>query len=250
MKKTKYSNIAPKYDKNPVRHNQPRESLIEQILGSTQTKVNILDLACGTGNYLLAQGEYYRQKSINWFGCDLSKQMLEIASKKLMNVDLCVANAESLPYKNEMFNLIACNFAFHHFQNKQKAISEMYRTLKNDGIFILKNISPEQMPLFWMYHFFPETKSIDKERFWTNLKLFDQFKKAGFNVELYTETIIKEFDIQNILKEAVNRDSSQLTLISSTEYKNGLSRVRKEMKKTYRGEFSILNLVGWKKDRV
>ena len=79
MRIAKYSQIAKHYDKNPVRHNQPKEKQIDEFLHRQKGRIYILDLACGTGNFLKAQQQYFKSPKINWFGCDLSKEMLKIA---------------------------------------------------------------------------------------------------------------------------------------------------------------------------
>lgn len=48
-----------------------------------------------------------------------------------------VADAHLLPFKDEEFEYIICTEVLEHLQNPAKAISEMKRVLKNDGILIL-----------------------------------------------------------------------------------------------------------------
>lgn len=55
---TNYTKIAPNYDKNPIRAKGVDEE-IKKILQKQKNKIRVLDLACGTGNYLKTQSEYY-----------------------------------------------------------------------------------------------------------------------------------------------------------------------------------------------
>lgn len=48
-----------------------------------------------------------------------------------------VADAHSLPFKDEEFEYIICTEVLEHLKNPAKAISEMKRVLKNDGTLIL-----------------------------------------------------------------------------------------------------------------
>jgi ubiquinone/menaquinone biosynthesis C-methylase UbiE len=247
MKLTDYSKIAPRYDKNPIRHSQPREKFIDNILKSSTSAIYVLDLACGTGNYILAQQNYYKQKRIHWYGCDLSEDMLNIAKDKVKNTRFQNANAEMLPYQSNQFDLITCNWAFHHFVYKNKAVREIYRVLKRNGAVILKNISPELMPLWWIYGLFPSTKQNDKNRYWSNKKLFSKFEENGFEVEEKITVTMKRQSFDEMFKEAKNRDSSQLTLIGEDEYKRGLKRITEMKNQECMTQFAFLELIGTKK---
>lgn len=48
-----------------------------------------------------------------------------------------VADAHSLPFKDEEFEYILCTEVLEHLKNPSKAVSEMKRVLKNDGVLIL-----------------------------------------------------------------------------------------------------------------
>ncbi len=246
MKYTEYSKIAKRYDKNPIRHNQPKEKRIGEILQTRKGIINILDLACGTGNFLKAQQEYFRSRRLHWHGCDLSEEMLKIAKRKVKNVDLKKADAAKLLYPANNFDMISCNWAFQHFANKTKAVKEIYRILKPTGILIFKNISPEMMPLWWVYTLFPSTMQIDKERFWSNKKLYSQFEKGGFHVEIKVEFSMKKKSYEEIYFDAKNRDTSHLTMISETEYQTGLKKIKEMRKNKFVDQFAIIELIGRK----
>ena len=44
-----------------------------------------------------------------------------------------VGDVEDLPYEDNSFDIITCSHSFHHYPNKEKAVSEMYRFLKPEG---------------------------------------------------------------------------------------------------------------------
>ena len=92
--------------------------------------ITVLDLACGTGNYLLIQQKYYEGKNIRWIGIDLSLDMLNIAKGKNLTAEFINSNAESFSLEDETADLVVCNFAFHHFENKQKCLERIYAALK------------------------------------------------------------------------------------------------------------------------
>ena len=248
MKNTNYSKIAGYYDKNPIRHHQPKELLIEEILQSTTDSISILDLACGAGNFLKAQQKAYPEQRIKWFGCDLSQEMLAVARKKLPYIEFIRANASKLPYENNSFNIITCNYAFHHFSDKYKSLQEICRILRPKGVLLIKNMCLEHMPLSWVYYYFPETKRIDRKRFWSNQKLFSSLEEIGFEVDIKVDIFYKRYNFNEIVNEAENRDMSQLNLISNKKYSKGIKKIHKDMKSinTFKSEFANLRCVAFK----
>ncbi|MDD5596183.1 MAG: class I SAM-dependent methyltransferase [Candidatus Omnitrophica bacterium] len=69
-------------------------------------------------------------------GIDLSGKSLELTQKrlKLFNLkgNLCVADAEELPFKDNVFDLVFSWGVLHHTPATGKAIREIYRCLKPD----------------------------------------------------------------------------------------------------------------------
>jgi ubiquinone/menaquinone biosynthesis C-methylase UbiE len=241
-----YSKIAKCYDKNPVRLNQPKEKYIEELLKTQTGRINILDMACGTGNFIKAQQQYFKSSRLHWYGCDLSEEMLSIAKKKLKNVDLMIADAAKLPYSSNHFDYVSCNWAFQHFADKLSAIREIYRVLKPNGIFVMKNISPELMPLWWVFTLFPSSKKIDRRRFWSNKKLFTQFEKGGFKIEVKVEFSMNRRSFKEIYFDVKNRDISHLTMISESEYKSGLQKIKEKRNETFIDQFTKFEMIGRK----
>ncbi len=248
MKITDYSKIADHYDANPIRHYYVKEPLIEEMF-NLKGNLRVLDLACGTGNFLKAQYEAFNTDKIKWSGLDKSTEMLNFAREKLAGIELTEADAENMPYENASFDIITNNFAFHHFYDKSKAVSEISRILKPGGLFFMRNICIEYMTMSWVYHYFPSTFKIDKKRFWNNKRIFLEFEKAGFSVEIITEISLKRNDFNDLIKETENRDMSQLNLISDEKYKKGLDRIKKDQKKDgfFMGDFAMMRCIARKK---
>lgn len=136
MKKTDYSNIAARYDKNKFRHNIKLDYDLEEYINRCErSKYVVLDLACGTGIHLYNQIKHFENINIEWYGLDLSKEMLDKAKAKVDNVLFTSGTAEELPYDCSYFDFISNNYAFHHFEKKSHALDEVARVIKKDGIF-------------------------------------------------------------------------------------------------------------------
>lgn len=104
------------------------QPLIDEIKKKDEGK--ILDVGCGTGNILCKIINGRREL----YGIDLSKNMIEESRKKLgKNADIKLADAEHIPYSDNMFDILICNASFHHYIHPEKVLKEMKRVLKNGG---------------------------------------------------------------------------------------------------------------------
>lgn len=95
----------------------------------------ILDVACGTGIFIETLKEKY--KNIKITGIDFAQNMIDKAMKKFPDTDFIVTDVVSLPFENNTFNKVMCLNAFPHFEDKNKAVKEINRVLKKNGLFIL-----------------------------------------------------------------------------------------------------------------
>lgn len=69
---------------------------------------------------------------------DINPEMLEIAKVKVKepNVEFQVADAQSLPFADNSFDFVVCQFGFMFLPDKQKGFNEAWRVLKSGGQFI------------------------------------------------------------------------------------------------------------------
>ena len=117
--------------------------------------VTILDIATGTGDFAISASKYTNAIIT---GIDISQGMLDvgvekIAKKGLTNrIKLQLADSENLPFKNNSYDAITAGFGVRNFENLNKGLSEMYRTLKSEGIVaILEPSEPAYFPLKQFY---------------------------------------------------------------------------------------------------
>ena len=233
MKTTDYSKIASKYDDNKIRHYIEKDINIERILKKNNNKqICVLDLACGTGNYLVKQITEYKDQQIKWFGIDKSTDMLNVAKQKRLPAELVLGDACQIPLNDNSIDYIKIRFAFHHFSDKKKALQEVYRILKVDGEVSIYNINHDYMQYSWVYKYYPQVEQIDKDRFPNTIDLYKWLIESGFETQASINTIIKKFYYKDILEDAQNRDMSQLNLISDQEYQIGLNKIIADSKTT------------------
>jgi ubiquinone/menaquinone biosynthesis C-methylase UbiE len=232
MKITDYSKIAENYDKNSIRHDIPKDETIERLFQRNNKNFTVLDLSCGTGNYLMKQiVEYPLSKyNITWIGIDLSEHMIKKAMEKNINADIIIGDVLNMPLENDSVNYIQNRFAFHHYTDKEKAVKEMYRVLKNGGVLNLVNLNHEYMKYSWVYKYFPASRELDTERFLKTIDLYKIFEKNGFRIKLEIKTEIKKFGYKGIIEETRNKDMSQLQIITDEEYNKGLNKMEEDSK--------------------
>lgn len=232
MKVTDYSKIANKYEKNQYRLDEVQfdKDLKEYINNNPKSMYKVLDLGCGTGIYLNNQIKYFGNVNIDWHGLDASEDMVKKAKEKLENISLTHELAEDMLYEDEKFDYISNNYAFHHFTNKGLALDEVYRVLKENGVYKMHNIAIHDMKKWWVYHYFPTAYYEDLKRFWEKEVIFNELSIRGFKVKMQIEYRLEKVRVSDYLGYAENRDISTLTLIDDQEYQDGLEKMRYDVK--------------------
>ena len=91
--------------------------------------IDILDIATGPGS-LAAEAKRADARPV---GIDLSSGMIELAKKSYPGIDFRVADVEHLPFKDQSFDAVICNFALGHFPYPEAAAAECVRVLKTGG---------------------------------------------------------------------------------------------------------------------
>lgn len=95
---------------------------------------NVADLCCGTGDIASMIKDIEPDSCVT--GIDFSCEMLNIAKAKNSKVKYLQADVTNLPYKDNTFDIITMGFGLRNIQNAEKAVEEVYRTLKPGGKFL------------------------------------------------------------------------------------------------------------------
>ncbi|KPK24186.1 MAG: hypothetical protein AMJ70_02585 [Dehalococcoidia bacterium SG8_51_3] len=116
----------------------------------------VLDIGTGTGVFIP-----YILHSIGCEGkilaLDIAEEMLRRARAKSFNgaVDFLNADVSCIPLLEASVDSVVCYSSFPHFQNKEKALAEMYRVVKRGGrLFICHSSSREAIN--WLHNGIPE----------------------------------------------------------------------------------------------
>ena len=111
---------------------------------------NILDIATGTGDMAIL---FSKTNAKNITGIDISEGMLNIANEKIRKLNLqeriktTVQNSEDLQFCDDMFDAVSVTYGIRNFENLQKGLSEIYRVLNRNGVFVVLETSQPQNKL-------------------------------------------------------------------------------------------------------
>lgn len=149
-----FDSVAPKYDvMNDVMsagiHRLWKRHAID-TLGLLPHHA-VLDLASGTGDLAIRM-----TPMLNEQGCitlsDINESMLNIGRNRMidaghLHAEYAVANAELLPFADNSFDRITMAFGLRNVTDKQKALNELYRVLKPEGLLMVIEFSKVTDPI-------------------------------------------------------------------------------------------------------
>lgn len=139
-----YSMTAASYDKYG---GNTFEAYAQPLLDGAKLKPgqHVLDVACGPGIPSLMAAPLVAPDGAV-VGIDLAPGMVELAKKKaeeggLTNVTFREADAENLPFHDHSFDVVLSNHGLVYTTDRMKALREMWRVLKRDGLIAISTWS-------------------------------------------------------------------------------------------------------------
>lgn len=132
--KTFWNKWAKRYDRAMSGDGQMYAQIVSRMKKKLNRNMTVLELACGTG--LLSVQIAGSVKMME--ATDFSEDMIEQAKSKSHSSRLhfSVQDATDLPYVKETFDAVFISNALHIMPYPEKALSEIRRVLKKDGILI------------------------------------------------------------------------------------------------------------------
>jgi ubiquinone/menaquinone biosynthesis C-methylase UbiE len=105
--------------------------LVEPLLDAAAVShgMRVLDVATGPG-YVAAEAA---RRGARPLGIDISEGMLEVARESNPHLDFELADVESLPFEDGLFDSTVGNFVLNHLPQPELAIAECARVLKAGG---------------------------------------------------------------------------------------------------------------------
>ena len=249
MIKTNYKKIAPTYNtRYTANYLVSVEKELLKII-SSNNYLNILEAGCGTGNWIKALNNT-QQKIL---GLDYSLDMLRVSKIDKPELCLVIADATQIPVKDNLFDLIFCVNAIHHFPDKEKFINECKRILLKNGMIAVFGVDPHIDKDWYVYDYFDSVYKNDLKRF-PSLKFLERLLEKDFGdikiktvEKIYNERIGTEIFEDPFLQK---HHSSQLANLSDEDYEKGIAKIKNQIDKNSQTVFKtsvIFYLVSAKK---
>jgi len=118
-----------------------QENIRKKIIREAEIKENskILDAGCGTGELLYILS---KNKKLKLYGIDVSDKMLEVAEKKLgKRANLKLSSVEKMDFKNNYFDYVFSEDAFHHYADYDLVMKNFYGILRKGGKLIIADFN-------------------------------------------------------------------------------------------------------------
>ena len=219
-----YDSLAAEYAQHRRIHPGVLKRLIEG--GQLTFASRILDVGCGTGNYLVALEQTV---GCEGWGIEPSAEMMTKAKANAASARIKEGRAECMDFPDGFFDLVLSVDVIHHVEDRPTHFQEAARVLKRGG-FVCTTTDTEEIirhrePL--STHF-PETIKVELQRYPRILDLREMMTMAGFTgireeVVEFRSTIT---DIQSYRDKAF----SSLHLIDLEAFERGIQRLETDLR--------------------
>ena len=143
---------------NDMDHSQPNQSFVEDLIHFLRTDesvaaeldddhaelIDVLDV--GTGTALIPVALCEQHASFRVIAIDLAVNMLELANYNIHasvcgeQIQLVHADAKTLDFDSEMFEVVISNSIIHHIPDPQACLAEMVRVLAPNGAIFVRDL--------------------------------------------------------------------------------------------------------------
>ena len=161
-------------------------SVLNTILQISPSPEALLDVGSGNGAFTRVLAAYLPQTSVT--ALDLNARMRFTVSDRIRFVSGSIAEA---PFESGSFDVVTATLSLHHWNDKEMALSEISRIMKDGGHLIIGDPLIkgwlENRILGWL------VQRLDGGRFMTSEEFIRSAKQAGF-------TSIEVFDVPQSMK--------------------------------------------------
>jgi malonyl-CoA O-methyltransferase len=210
----RFNKAAHSYDKAAVLQRTVGHVLLQRLQGIRLQPQTILDLGCGTGYFaFLLQKTYPAAKIV---ALDKAQAMLKQSQKKGEKINsgkiYCLGGqAESLPFREQCFELIYSNLMLHWSTDFLTSLRELYRILKPGGLLLFSIVGADtlkELRYSWAQvdnnphvHIFPDMHDLGDSLLQTAFT--DPVMDVDFFTLLYTNVLflmqdLKALGVQNL----------------------------------------------------
>jgi len=133
--KTGFARYAKTYDELEKYWNSFEKGNLDKYMAMANGK-RVLDAGAGTGRLTLK----LKNEGADVTAIDLSTEMLEKLKQKDSSINVVEGNVEKMPFEDDSFDMVFSSLTLVHLKKIEPFMDEVYRVLKDDGLFVLVNI--------------------------------------------------------------------------------------------------------------
>lgn len=226
----------------------------DRVLSRLKSTDALLDVGCGTGNYLMQLAPSVKRACGMEFNPGMlgrfREKLSDAPKEKYANIELQQGSLlERIPYDDATFDVVVCTQVLHHldhgapFTGMRHAIGEMARVLKPGGTVYINHSTPKQAKEgYWWARLIPQALEKISVRFLTNEVIEEAFRDAG--MELKKHEIVPEplqgpgyFNFAGVFSEQWRNTDSTWRFVSAQELESAKSNMERMMKDGSLGKF-------------
>lgn len=194
LSRGRFDTFAEKYVSSAT-HAKGRE--LDRLVEIAQPRPRwiALDVATGGGHTALK----FAPLVAKVIATDVSPSILEkaeafVRGSGVKNVLFGFADAEALPFEGEVFDLVTCRIAPHHFVDPAGFVCDSTRVLKAGGLLLVQDhVLPEDREAATYVDEFERVRDPSHHRAYPESEWVAMFERAGLTVE-HTAQVIKRHD--------------------------------------------------------
>ena len=192
----------------------------------------ILDFGCGTGSYLNAL-----QLAFHCCCCGVepSEGMRALAAEKNRSLDVRQGDDRKIPFDAKTFDFAFMTDVIHHVGDMALMFSELWRVLKLDGWLCVVTESHDQIKGRFYNRYFPSLAANEQRRYPEVKRIVQSALASGFIHEA-TDVLCASAPAaitEQFLRNVAEKNYSMFRLLNEREYADGLSKLRKDVGRTF-----------------
>lgn len=166
----------------------------------SKNREKILDVGSASGWFISEISKKFPESKC--FGIDIYDKGISYAKKKYPQIEFKVADAHSIPYKDNFFNVVICTEVLEHVDDPWQVVMEIKRVLKRNGVAIIELDSGS-----WLFSIVWYLWRKSKGRIWNESHLH------SFNVKKL-DKLINSCGFKIIRKKKFNFGMAMIFLVS------------------------------------